>query len=143
MDEFLLIFPSARGSVRWASGNETRRSASAMNDPPARRPSPRALDERTCQLICPIAAAMVGVCLTGISLLRVATAMRRQGTIADDLLSLDALLFLSATLASYFARRVQSRKRLHWLERIADRAFIAAMLLLTLACFVITYALSR
>jgi hypothetical protein len=114
-----------------------------MNDPPARRPSPRALDERTCQLICPIAAAMVGVCLTGISLLRVATAMRRQGTIADDLLSLDALLFLSATLASYFALRVQSRKRLHWLERIADRAFIAAMLLLTLACFVITYALSR
>ncbi|NIJ21526.1 putative membrane protein [Sphingomonas naasensis] len=102
-----------------------------------------ALDERTCRLICPIAAAMVGVCLTAIGILRVATAVRRQDTIADDLLSIDALLFLVAMLASYFALRVQSHVRLHWLERIADRSFIAAMLLLTLACFVITYALSR
>lgn len=114
-----------------------------MNDSPVPNDSLSALDERTCRLVCPVAAAMVGVCLTGISLLRVATAVRRQGTIADDLLSIDAVLFLSATLASYFALRVQSHARLHWLERIADRAFIAAMLLLTLACFVITYALSR
>jgi len=114
-----------------------------MNDFPHSSASIRALDERTCRLICPIAAAMVGVCLTGIGLLHVATAMRRQGTIADDLLSLDALLFLVAMLASYFALRVQAHTRLHWLEGIADRTFIAAMLLLTLACFVITYAISH
>ena len=114
-----------------------------MNDSPAPNASRHVLDERTCRLICPIAAAMVGVCLTGISLLRVATAVRNQGTIADDLLSLDAVLFLAATLASYFALRVQSHARLHWLERIADGTFIVAMLLLTLACFVITYALSH
>ncbi|UVO50700.1 hypothetical protein M0208_09275 [Sphingomonas sp. SUN019] len=100
------------------------------------------LDERTCRLICPIAAAMVGVCLTGIGLLHVATAMHGHQTIADDLLSTDALIFLIATLGSYFALRVQSVTRLHWLERVADGAFIAAMLLLTAACFIITYALS-
>jgi hypothetical protein len=106
-------------------------------------PSPRdILDERTCRLICPIAAAMVGVCLTGIGLLHIANAVHRHGTIADDLLSIDAVLFLLATLSSYFALRAQSRRRLHGLERVADAAFILAMLLLTIACFVITYALS-
>lgn len=101
------------------------------------------LDERTCRLICPIAAAMVGVCMTGISLLRVVRVVHGRDTMADDLLSVDAVLFLLATLTSYFALRVQSQRRLHWLERIADSAFIVAMLLLTVACFVITYALSR
>ncbi|WP_294263370.1 hypothetical protein [uncultured Sphingomonas sp.] len=101
------------------------------------------LDERTCRMICPVAAAMVGVCLTGIGLLRVVASVRGRETIADDLLSFDALLFLAATLASYIALRVQSHQRLHGLERIADAAFIAAMVLLTLACFVITYAISR
>ena len=58
-------------------------------------------------------------------------------------LSIDALLFLIATLSSYFALRIQGTTRLHWLERIADTTFILAMLLLTAACFIITYALNR
>jgi hypothetical protein len=99
------------------------------------------LDAGTCRLICPIASAMVGVCMTGIGLLRVAIVVRGGETIADDLLSADALAFLLATLCSYFALRVQSVTRLHWLERVADGAFIAAMLMLTMACFVITYSL--
>lgn len=99
------------------------------------------LDEQTCRLICPIASAMVGVCMTGIGVLRVASAMHGRQTIADDLLSIDALTFLLATLSSYFALRVQSHARLHWLERTADAAFILAMVLLTIACFVITYSL--
>lgn len=99
------------------------------------------LDEGTCRLICPIASAMVGVCMTGIGLLRVAMVVRGGETIADDLLSADALAFLLATLTSYFALRVQSASRLHWLERIADGSFITAMLMLTMACFVITYSL--
>ena len=102
-----------------------------------------ALDERTCRMICPIAAAMVGVCLTAVGILRVVVSIRSTGTVADDLLSIDALLFLIATLSSYFALRVQGTKRLHWLERIADATFIAAMLLLTAACFIITYSLNR
>jgi len=106
--------------------------------PPAIEP----LDERTCRMICPIAATMVGVCLTGISLLRVMLSLRRASSIADDLLSFDALLFLTATLSSYFALRVQSHRRLHRLERVADVTFIAAMALLTAVCFLITYTIS-
>ena len=99
------------------------------------------LDERICRLICPIASGMVGVCMTGIGVLRVAFSMHERQTLADDLLSIDAVTFLLATLSSYFALRVQSHARLHWLERIADGTFIVSMVLLTIACFVITYSL--
>ena len=98
------------------------------------------LDERMCRLICPIAAAMVGVCLTGIGILQVTVSVARRTTFADDLLSLDALLFLTAMLSSYFALRLNSSRRLHRLEQIADASFIAGMVLMTMACFVITYA---
>ena len=101
-----------------------------------------ALDARICRLICPIAAAMVGVCLTGIGLLHLTLAIGRRAGIADDLLAIDALLFLVATLSSYLAVRRLEHRRLHLLERIADATFMTAMLLLTAACFVITYALN-
>ena len=100
------------------------------------------LDERLCRLICPIAAAMVGVCLTGIGILQVVVSVDQRATFADDMLSADALLFLIALLSSYFALRLKSAKRLHRLEQIADASFIVAMILMTAACFVITYALS-
>lgn len=100
------------------------------------------LDEQTCRMICPIAAAMVGVCLTGISLLRVVNVVKQTNTLADDLLALDAVLFLVATFSSYFALRVSTEERLHRLERFADSAFILAMTLLTATCVYITYALN-
>jgi hypothetical protein len=84
---------------------------------------------------------MVGVCLTGIGILQVAVSVARRSTLADDLLAIDALLFLTAMLSSYFALRLQSPQRLHRLEQLADKSFIAAMILMTGACFVITYAL--
>jgi len=106
-------------------------------------PTPRAaLDERICRLICPIASAMVGVCLTGIGLLHLGIAGGRRAGVADDLLAIDSLLFLVATLTSYVALRGASYRRLHLMEQLADACFILAMLLLTAACFVITYALS-
>lgn len=93
-------------------------------------------------MICPIAAAMVGVCLTAIGILRVVIAVRRANTLADDLLALDSVLFLIATLTSYFALRKGPTKRLHELERVADVTFIAAMLLMTAVALVLTYALA-
>lgn len=98
-----------------------------------------ALDERTCAMICPMSAGLVGVCLTAIGILQVLVRREQIATIADDLLSFDAFLFLVAMLASYCALRVRSRSRLHWLERIADVAFLCAMVLLTVSCFVLTY----
>lgn len=100
----------------------------------------RQLDEKICKLICPISAAMVGVCLTGVGLLHVALTVTRRATLADDLLSWDAVIFLIATLVSYFALRTGTRN--HRLEQIADVAFIVAMVLLTAACLFITYSIN-
>lgn len=97
------------------------------------------LDERTCAMICPVSAGLVGVCLTAISIIQVAIQPHHGRTIADDMLAVDALLFLAAMLSSYFALRMQERTRLHWLERIADATFITAMVVLTIASFVLTY----
>jgi hypothetical protein len=107
-----------------------------------RDPRRRVLDERTCRMICPIAAGMVGVCLTGISLLHLGQINGRRAGLADDLLAFDALCFLVATLASYIALRRGDHRRLHHMERIADATFITAMLTLTVACFDITYTLT-
>ncbi|MDB5704195.1 MAG: hypothetical protein JWN66_1311 [Sphingomonas bacterium] len=114
-----------------------------MKDTSAGHRAEANLDERTCRLICPIAAGMVGVCLTGIGLLHLSISMGGRQTIADDLLSGDALIFLVTTLTSYFALRGQSQVRLYRLERIADASFIIAMLTLTAACFIITYTLKQ
>lgn len=101
----------------------------------------RHLDENICRLICPIAAAMVGVCLTAIGIIQVVIRGGHIHTLADDLLAVDAVFFLCATLCSYFALRVRNLKRLHSLERVADVSFIIAMVLLTLASFIVTYGM--
>jgi hypothetical protein len=44
--------------------------------------------------------------------------------------------------SGYAAIRAQSFRRVHWFERIADGAFIAARLLLAFASFVVTDAAS-
>lgn len=131
------MFPSAR---RDAAGVTAGIMDQRPRDPQARRQA--ALDERICRLICPIAAGMVGVCLTGIGLLHLGIRIGRTAGLADDLLAFDSLLFLVATLASYLSLRRVDRRRLHAMEGVADAAFITAMLVLTISCFVITYALS-
>lgn len=114
-----------------------------MSTAPRQRDGDRRLDERTCRLICPIAASMVGVCVTTIGIIQVVIRREQIHTLADDLLAVDATMFLVAMLSSYFALRLQSKARLHGLERIADVSFIAAMILLTATCFVITYWMQR
>lgn len=85
---------------------------------------------------------MVGVCLTVIGLIRVVITMRKVDTVADDLLSLDAFLFLVSCLSAYYSLRSRNRRRMHRLENFADRTFVLALLLMTAACGFITYAIT-
>ena len=89
-----------------------------------------------------VSAAMVGVCLTVIGLTRVVFTLGKVNTIADDLLALDALLFLSSCLLAYTALRTRSSVRMHRVERLADRIFIVAMMLMTAICAIITFSIS-
>jgi hypothetical protein len=89
-----------------------------------------------------VSSAMVGVCLTVIGLIRVVITLRHADTIADDLLAADAVLFLLATLASYWALRRRSYRRRPLLERAADALFIVALLMMVAICGYITYAVA-
>jgi len=86
-------------------------------------------------------AALVGVCLTVIGLIRVVLTSKGSETLADDILAVDSLLFLSSCLLSYFALRTRSTHRMHLVERIADVIFIIGLGLMVLVCCVIAYQL--
>lgn len=100
------------------------------------------LEQDLCIHIFTVSAAMVGVCLTVIGLLRVLIHMRKTDTMADDLLALDSVLFLVSSLLSYWSLRTRSTRRMHRLERIVDGVFLSAMLLMVGICGFITYAIS-
>lgn len=99
------------------------------------------LEENLAVHIFSVSAAMVGVCLTVIGIIRIVIAARSVETLADDVLALDALLFVAACLLAYSAIRSRSRHRRRRLERVADVLFLVALLLMAAACGLIAYAL--
>jgi hypothetical protein len=100
------------------------------------------LEEDICIHIFTVSSAMVGVCLTVIGLIRVVITLGKADTVADDLLAVDALLFLASCLLSYTAMRSRNLHRMHRIERLADVIFIIAMVSMTIICGFITYAVS-
>lgn len=100
------------------------------------------MEDDICIHIFTVSAGMVGVCLTVIGLIRVVIALRKTDTFADDLLAIDALLFLVACLASYWALRTRSVDRKYWVERFADAVFVLALILMAGACLFVTYRIA-
>ena len=100
------------------------------------------LEEDICIHIFTVSAGLVGVCLTVIGLLRVVITLRKTDTFADDLLAIDAVLFLVACLSSYWALRTRSVQRMYRVERFADLVFLLALVLMAAACGVVTYAIT-
>lgn len=82
-----------------------------------------------------VSAALVGVCLTVIGLLRI----RITSTFIDDLLTIDAFLFLLACLLSYGAIRTPLRPKRRRLEHLADIVFLIALLVMTCTTGFIAY----
>ena len=85
-------------------------------------------------------ATMVGVCLTVIGIFRLLFQFQPVGTIGDDLLAMDAMLFLIACVLSYWGLRSRRARRRRIAERAADIVFLAALSVMTLTCALITYA---
>ena len=100
------------------------------------------LEEDICIHIFSVSAAMVGVCLTVIGLLRVVITLRKSDTFADDLLALDATLFLVACLTSYWSLRTRRTHRMYRVERFADVVFLLALILMAAICGFVTYAIA-
>ena len=100
------------------------------------------LEEDICIHIFTVSSGMVGVCLTAVGLLHVVTSIRKVATFADDIVTVDAVLFLVSALSAYWALRTR-RRRIYALERFADGTFIVAMVLCVVAIIFITYWLNR
>lgn len=72
---------------------------------------------------------MVGVCMMVISVVNLSTVQIRQGVI-DELLAVDAVVFLASVVASYMSLRRRDARQADELERVADRLFLAGMILM-------------
>lgn len=70
-------------------------------------------------------AAMLGVCLTVIGLVRVVITSTKMDTLADDSLALNSLIFLTSAILAYIAMRTRTSGRMYRIERMADYAFFA------------------
>ena len=85
--------------------------------------------------ILPVAATMVGVCVTVITIMQIAP----KGSVsafADVCVALDSLLFLGSTFFSYWSLRqnIATPK----LEKYADWCFLAGLTFLVLICFLVS-----
>jgi hypothetical protein len=70
--------------------------------------------ERMCQRdiflhVSEVSVAMIGVCLTGVSILNVDQDINDINTYVDDLLAIDSFIFLTAYLLSYWVVRVMTK----------------------------------
>jgi hypothetical protein len=88
-----------------------------------------------------VSASLVGVCLTVIGIVRIVIGVKNINTIADDLLAVDAFIFLCSCLLSYWALRTRSKKRMHQVEHLADALFILGLVLMVTVCGLIVYVL--
>ena len=95
-----------------------------------------------CAIIFSGSVAMVGVCLTVIGLFKVVTSVKAVSTMGDDLLALDALLFLVSAVLSYWAMRHRGRRSMPAVERVADYVFLVGLLLMVVIGALITYAVA-
>lgn len=110
-----------------------------MSQPdPLRNP----LDDNICVHIFTASAAMVGVCLTVIGIIRVVISLRKADLFVDDMLAVDAILYLISCLLAYWALRTRSLRRNYRLERIADSIFLIALTLTAINAGSIAWAIS-
>jgi hypothetical protein len=102
----------------------------------------RRLDDDICVHIFTASAAMVGVCLTVIGILRVVISLRKEDLLGDDLLAFNSMLYLTSCLLSYWALRTRNVRRNYRLERAADIIFLTALVFTAVNSGFITWAIS-
>lgn len=89
-----------------------------------------------------VSAGLVGVCLTVIGIIRISINLNAAyATIADELLAVDALIFMTACVLAYSSLRGPSRTRAKRLEGYADRLFLTGLGLMCVTCALIGFSL--
>lgn len=104
--------------------------------------APVSLNEDVCVHIFTASAAMVGVCITVIGIFQVVSTLRSEDSLGDDLLAINAILYLITTLLSYWALRTRQVNRNHLLEKLIDGLFLTALTCTTGIAGFITWAIT-
>jgi hypothetical protein len=87
-----------------------------------------------------VSAGLVGVCLTVIGLFRLIVRSQHVDSIADNLLALNAFLFLTACFLAYLALRARSPAVADRIERVADLIFLVGLTIMVAIGGLIAYA---
>ena len=101
----------------------------------ARTSAPRELSEH----IFTVSAGMVGVCITVIGLFRIVSRSQHVDSVADNLLSIDALVFLASCFLAYLGLRARSSHYRKRFERAADYLFLAGLTMVSIVGVLIAY----
>jgi len=109
---------------------------------PLRKRRLHPLDEDICVHIFTSSSAMLGVCLTVVGILRLVITLRSEDTLGDDLLSINAMVYLIAAVLAYGGLRTRSIRRNHRLEYLADAVFIAGLIFTVINTGFITWAIA-
>lgn len=86
-----------------------------------------------------VSAGLVGVCLTVIGLFRVVVRSQNVDSIADNLLAIDALLFMVACFLAYLALRAGTARRGRRIEKVADVVFLTGLAMMVAVGALVAY----
>jgi hypothetical protein len=102
------------------------------------------LEERAYDLtmhVFTVSAGMVGVCMTAIGLLRLIASQTKVQTLGDDLLAINAIVFVICAFLAFWSFKAKSPKLCERLQLIADTLFLIGLAGMGLICAVIAYAI--
>lgn len=88
-----------------------------------------------------VSAGMVGVCLTAIGLLRLITSQTQVQTVGDDLLAIDALVFVSCACLAFWSFKTRHPRLRRRLRLTVDSLFLTGLVAMAAICSVIAYAI--
>jgi hypothetical protein len=89
-----------------------------------------------------VSATLVGVCLTVIGIFIMSRRLAQVKSFGEELLAIDAFLFLVACFLSYAALKNRRIARRHQLERLAEEIFFIALAFMVFICAFIIYELA-
>jgi hypothetical protein len=115
---------------------QNRRDGSNSADNSIEASYQRMLDRDIYLHISEVSVAMIGVCLTGVSILNVDQDINDANTYVDDLLAIDSFVFLTSYLLSYWVVRVMTKgdRNVQRVGDIANLVFLIGMIFLAIVC---------
>ena len=88
-----------------------------------------------------ISAAMVGVCLTAIGIIRLVAEQAKVQTLGDDFLAADAFLFVCCCFFSFWSFKTAQMRLRQNLRVVVDVMFLLSLVVMVCVCAKIAYAL--